>query len=221
VAQMQSLLRVLAAVHGHFWESPGLDALADEPARNGGSAVLDFSDQVLYQADNFQHMMRLPRASVVPQELRDLVTARHYLGRLIRTFDQGPRTLIHGDAHLGNTFHTQCGVEAGFIDWQTYTRGHWAFDVSYLLCTGLTPDSRRRHEQHLLAYYLAELERFGGRSSGMTTAWQSYRRMAFYGFAWAICPPELQPEDVCRACAERVVTAIADLGTLHALDDPL
>ena len=43
--------------------------------------------------------------------------------------------------------------------------------------------------------------------------------MAFYGFAWALCPPELQVEEVCCVCAERVVTAIADLATLDALND--
>ena len=53
----------------------------------------------------------------------------------------------------------------------------------------------------------------------IATAWRSYRRMAFYGFAWALCPPELQAEEVCRVCAERVVTAIAELDTLDALDE--
>jgi hypothetical protein len=43
--------------------------------------------------------------------------------------------------------------------------------------------------------------------------------MAFYGFAWALCPSELQADEVCRVCAERVVTAVADLATLNALDD--
>lgn len=219
VEQMRSLLGLLAAVHGRFWENRQLDTLADEPVRASGSAVLDFSNQVLYQTDNFQRMMDLPRAAALPKELRSLDTARHYLDRLIRTFDEGPRCLVHGDAHLGNTFYPQRGGEAGFIDWQTYTSGHWALDVSHLLCTGLTTDDRRQHEKPLIAYYLDELERHGGRSPGMATAWRSYRRMAFYAFAWAICPPELQPEDVCRVCTERVVAAIADLGVLGALDD--
>jgi hypothetical protein len=43
--------------------------------------------------------------------------------------------------------------------------------------------------------------------------------MAFYGLAWASCPPELQTEEVCRVCAERVVTAIAQSATLDALDE--
>lgn len=110
-------------------------------------------------------------------------------------------------------------MAAGFIDWQTYTSGHWALDVSPLLCTGLTPDDRPRHEERLIAYYLEQLKKNGGPSLGMETAYRSYRRMAFYGFAWALCPPELQAEEVCRVCAERVVTAIADLATLDALDD--
>lgn len=219
VEQLRSLLGVLAAVHGRFWQGRQLDSLADEPARRSGSAVLDFSNLVLYQPDNFQRMMPLPRAGVLPEKLRNLDTARHYLTRLIQTFDEGPRCLIHGDAHLGNTFYLQRGSGAGFIDWQTYTSGHWALDVSHLLCTGLTPADRRQHEQQLIAHYLDELARHGGPGLGMATAWHSYRRMAFYGFAWVLCPPELQIEEVCGVCAERVVTAIADLATLDALDD--
>lgn len=219
VEQMQSLLGVLAAVHGRLWQSHQLDSLADEPARKSGSAVLDFSNLVLYQPGNFQRMMGLPRARALPEKLRNLDTARHYLTRLIRAFDEGPRCLIHGDAHLGNTFYPQHGGAAGFIDWQTYASGHWALDVSHLLCTGLTPEDRRGHEKQLIAYYLGQLERHGGPSIGMATAWRSYRRMAFYGFAWVLCPPELQAENVCCVCAERVLTAIDDLATFDALDE--
>lgn len=219
VEQMRSLLEVLAAVHGRFWQSQQLHSLADEPARQSGSVVLDFSNLVLYQPSNFQRMMDLPRAESLPEQLRNLDTARHYLTRLIRAFDEGPRCLIHGDAHLGNTFYPQRGGATGFIDWQTYTSGHWALDVSHLLCTGLTPEVRRGHDKQLIAYYLDQLERHSGPSLDIATAWRSYRRMAFYGFAWALCPPELQAEEVCRVCAERVVTAIAELDTLDALDE--
>lgn len=219
VQQVQALLTVLAAVHGRLWESDELSTLADEAPRTSGSAVLDFSSLVLYQPENFGRMAQLPRAEVVPMKLRDLETARHYLERLVRAFDAGPRCLIHGDAHLGNTFYPRDGSAAGFIDWQTYARGHWAFDVSHLLCTALAPDLRRQFERPLLEHYLGELERHGGHSPGLEVAWESYRRMAFYGFAWALCPPELQVEEVCRTCAERVVAAMEDLGTLEALDD--
>lgn len=217
-AQMQSLLGLLAAVHGRYWESRYLDAVADEPARESGSAVLDFSNLVLYQADNFQRMMQLPRATAVPESLRNLDSARRYVTRLIAKFDDGPRCLMHGDAHLGNTFYAQRGGDSGFIDWQTYARGHWAFDVSHLLCTGLTPEMRRRHERSLLEHYLGELGRHGGRAPHFNDAWESYRQMAFYGFAWALCPPELQAEEVCVTCAKRVIAAISDLETLEALD---
>jgi Protein of unknown function (DUF1679) len=127
--------------------------------------------------------------------------------------------LARSPGNSANTFYPPRGGEAGFIDWQTYASGHWALDVSHLLCTGLTPDDRRRHEERLITYFLEQLEANGGPSLGMETAYRSYWRMAFYGFAWALCPPELQAEEVCRVCAERVVTAIADLATLDALDD--
>jgi hypothetical protein len=219
VDQIRSLVELLAAVHGRFWESSTLDTLADEPRRSSGSAVLDFSDHVLYQADNFGRAMALPRAAVVPARLRDPDSARHYFHRLIRQFDLGPRCLIHGDAHLGNTFYPLHDGDAGFIDWQTYASGHWAFDVSHLLCTAMAPATRRRHEVDLLGHYLNRLVAHGGTSPGFDAAWQSYRCMVFYAFAWALCPPELQPEEVCSTCAQRAVAAMEDLGTLNALDD--
>jgi hypothetical protein len=217
VEQVRSLLEILAAVHGRYWGNGDLYGLVNEPDRKSGCAVLDFSDQALYQPDNFARMANLPRTAVVPAELRDLGNARRYLQLLIRWFDAGPRCLIHGDAHLGNTFHSLRGGDAGYIDWQTYTGGHWAQDVSHLLCTALTVEDRRRHERPLVAHYLGELARHGTPAPNFDEAWLSYRRMAFYAFAWAICPPELQPEDICMMCADRAVSAIADLETLAAL----
>jgi hypothetical protein len=73
---------------------------------------------------------------------------------------------------------------------------------------------QREHEQDVLSDRHGVASHHGRSAHHRTTV-----RMAFYGFAWALCPSELQADEVCRVCAERVVTAIADLATLDALDD--
>ena len=88
----------------------------------------------------------------------------------------GPRTLIHGDAHVGNSvvFNRQFSAltpledefapsilaspEAGFYDFQLSAFGNPMIDVSYYITSALDPDVRRVREKELIKHYLAALE---------------------------------------------------------------
>ncbi|MDT5150055.1 MAG: hypothetical protein QOI01_1788 [Mycobacterium sp.] len=61
-------------------------------------------------------------------------------------------TLLHGDAHIGNTYLTPTG-NVGFLDWQVARRGNFALDLGYFLQVALTTEDRRGHERALLAEY--------------------------------------------------------------------
>jgi Ser/Thr protein kinase RdoA (MazF antagonist) len=52
------------------------------------------------------------------------------------------QTLLHGDAHFGNTYLTEDGG-GGLLDWQVNCRGFAMFDVGYLLHTALSVHTRR------------------------------------------------------------------------------
>ena len=75
----------------------------------------------------------------------------------VRTLSTGPMTLLHGDAHIGNTYVLPDG-DVGFLDWQVLRRGNWSQDVGYFLVSALTEEDRRNHETALLQVYRGALE---------------------------------------------------------------
>src|SRR3546814_7238951 len=66
--------------------------------------------------------------------------------RYVGSLGRGPVTLLHGDAHVGNTYVLPDG-SVGFLDWQVVRRGCWSQDVGYFLVGALTQDDRREHER--------------------------------------------------------------------------
>lgn len=67
-----------------------------------------------------------------------------------------PRTLLHGDAHVGNTFRLPDG-QRGYYDLQLTAQGFCMHDVSYSIVTSLNIDDRRAHERDLIAGYRQRL----------------------------------------------------------------
>ena len=67
-------------------------------------------------------------------------------------WDEGPRTVIHGDAHIGNLFDDAGRV--GFLDWGMTTLSTPLRDLSYFICMTLTVADRRGHERDLIRHYL-------------------------------------------------------------------
>ena len=210
------LLKHLAAVHGKFWQGDQLDQL-NEPKRESGAFILDFSRDVLYQPENFHRCMALPRCAAAPEKVRDISYMQSAIAKLIEAFDEQPKTLMHGDPHFGNTYTLPHGKGAGFVDWQSYTRGIWAFDVAYFMGGALAAADREQWEQELLRYYLTELEASGGPKLPFDEAWLTYRKFFFYAVSWILCPPEMQPEEICVANAEKVLAGLEQLKCFEAL----
>jgi aminoglycoside phosphotransferase (APT) family kinase protein len=136
-----------------------------------------------------------------------------------RTLAAGPRTLLHGDTHLGNTYLLPDG-RGGFLDFQLAVRGHWANDVAYLLVTGLAPEARREHERELLGVYLDELRRRGVASPPSTDeAWHAYRLAVIWGLVigWLITPPVNYGPAITDANVARTAAAVRDLDPFELL----
>ena len=83
----------------------------------------------------------------------DIVTL---MVRCMTSYTCGPQTLLHGDAHIGNTFLLP-GDEVGFLDWQVARRGNWSQDLGYFFVSALSIEDRRAHEMELLEIYLDAL----------------------------------------------------------------
>jgi aminoglycoside phosphotransferase (APT) family kinase protein len=134
--------------------------------------------------------------------------------RFVATLTRGPVTLLHGDAHIGNTYVLpDHGV--GFLDWQVVRRGNWSQDVGYFLVGALTVEDRRRNDRRVLDAYVDELGRVDA-----DEAWLRYRASAVYGLAiWlsTLGTDGYQSREVSLALAERYAVACADLDAADAL----
>jgi Phosphotransferase enzyme family len=136
--------------------------------------------------------------------------------RFVATLADDPVTLLHGDAHVGNTY-VLADDTVGLLDWQVARRGNWSQDVGYFLQGAVTIDDRRRHEEVLLDAYVDEL--------GLVSAdeaWVRYRASAVYGLAiWlsTLGTDGYQSPDVSLASLERYAAASIDLDAVGALED--
>jgi thiamine kinase-like enzyme len=85
--------------------------------------------------------------------------AEVYLYRADRVVDllaEGPRTLVHGDAHLGNMFVD--GTTPGFLDWALASYAPGLRDVAYFLGNSVPTELRRMQERQLVASYCQRLQ---------------------------------------------------------------
>ncbi|KAK7749068.1 hypothetical protein SLS62_008463 [Diatrype stigma] len=137
--------------------------------------------------------------------------------KLWRTTDPRFACVIHGDAHVGNTYVTAAG-EPGFVDWQGLHIGSPFHDVSYFVIGALDVEDRRRNELALFDHYLAALAAKGGPELRRDEVWDEYRKHVLHGIAWALSAPQMQPNDVVFAMVRRHVAAVEDHGSLALLE---
>jgi len=133
-----------------------------------------------------------------------------------------PRTLLHGDAHLGNWYVTADGV-MGLCDWQCVSVGHWSRDLAYTLVSALEPEQRRAWERDLIQLYLDQLRERGMEDVAFETAWSAYRLQILAALLmWTptyrppALLPDMQPTEVIEEMLRRITTAVVDLDSLAA-----
>jgi len=140
--------------------------------------------------------------------------------RYVGSLTTGPMTLLHGDAHIGNTYVLPDG-DVGFLDWQVVRRGNWSQDVGYFLISALTEQDRRGSEAELLEVYRGALEVPEGQLPSAQQAWLQYRTTPAYGMAiWlsTLGTDGWQSREVSTTLAQRFASAFVELGCLSALE---
>ncbi|KAF5715044.1 aminoglycoside phosphotransferase [Fusarium mundagurra] len=125
--------------------------------------------------------------------------------------------LVHGDAHIGNTFISPLG-EPGFLDWQVIHAGSAMHDVAYFIIGSLSIEDRRNHEKELLQAWLDALYRSNGPEFQLEEVWGEYQRQTFHGFAWALAGPMMQSREIVDAMTERHCAAIEDHKSIELLE---
>lgn len=139
--------------------------------------------------------------------------------RYVALLGQGPVTLLHGDAHIGNTYVLPDGG-VGFLDWQVTRRGHWSQDTGYFLAGALTSEDRRRHEMMLVEGYRQALQVPEEQRPSAEEAWLWYRASPAYGLAvWlsTLGTDSYQTREISLALALRYAAAFVELDTPSAL----
>ena len=138
VDEAEAMLAMLAAMHGrtcapawqaaHAWLRP---LFSDTEAPDSYLAYICRTEQL-------EGWLALPRGAAVPPELaHPQCIQRAFARTLERGRGDGLRVMIHGDAHLGNSYRDGAG-RPGLVDWQCVWRGGWAFDVAYYLASALS-----------------------------------------------------------------------------------
>ncbi|HKU37202.1 MAG TPA: oxidoreductase family protein [Polyangiales bacterium] len=89
-----------------------------------------------------------------------------------------PLTLAHGDIHPDNVFLPKArGGRFAIIDWQSVQVSRLGtYDVARLLCVGMRPELRRRHERALLRHYHRKLCEHGVRDYSLRRLRIRYRQ---------------------------------------------
>lgn len=137
-----------------------------------------------------------------------------------RVIAQGPHTLVHGDAHMGNMF--TIGTAPGFYDWAVLGAAPGMRDVGYFLTNSVPTRLRRADERRWIARYCDGLARRGVTLT-VDEAWEQYRLQALTGWVAAVCTAGMgskwQPIDVAVRSTKRSIAAVADLDTVGAFAD--
>jgi aminoglycoside phosphotransferase (APT) family kinase protein len=221
VESAQAVMAALAALHASFWESPRFEAdLRWVRCLERRAAELRFERFLSVQVVGAAVRRFGGGASAAFHDAARLVFERR--DALEAFWADGPRTLVHGDCHVGNLFFESGGSakgerpEVGFLDWQVLARAPGLRDVAYFLCNSLPTELRERHQEELLGTYLAALRQAGADAPSEQRAWEQYRGFALYCWlaaAFTAGARGLQPEPIARAGLERATRAVEALAS--------
>lgn len=213
--QTDELLRTLAGVHASFWGNP---RLSDDGDLNWLQHPAQGSFAEFFRTTGFtmvRNEAELPyKKELLARAGTDVDSLATAFDELLRRISSEPRTLVHGDPHVGNTYLLPDG-RVGLLDWQLIRRGSWLHDINYALIGALEPDDRRAHQRELLDRYRARLVDAGVPAvPDRDEMWNAYRSGAAWGLAlWLVTPDQMYSVDIVTAGVRRFAEAYAELGT--------
>lgn len=220
-SRAESLVDVLARLHGHYYENKNLNDIRSE--------MKTWRDYFYNNARNLNLEKYTDKGfgaaeSVIPAGL--FSRRKEIWPATLKSVDLHqslPSTFLHSDVHIKNWYLTSNGT-MGLTDWQCCCIGHWSRDFAYAVSTCLTIEDRRAWEQDLLNRYLNTLHASGGPEVAFDEAWNQYRQQLFTALAWwtiTFAPPwympDMQPGEVSIELIHRISTAMDDLDALASL----
>lgn len=144
---------------------------------------------------------------------------------IVGLWNSGPRTLVHGDPHMGNLFvDVRDGDRTGFLDWAFLGRSPGLRDVAYVICNSIPCHVRAAKEREWLRRYCTVL---GEADITLTEddAWQQYRLFAVYSWVAATSTAGMaskwQPLHIGLAGTKRATDACQQLQSVELLEELL
>jgi hypothetical protein len=215
VDEVANGVRGLARMHGRFWGHPG-----ERPELSWLEPFVPWDGmQYAPLPAAFEALGDDAPASVRALTIESLL--EDVWKPYVRTLTVGPTTLLHGDAHVGNTYRVP-GGDVGFLDWQVARRGNFSLDLGYFLQGAVTTEDRRAHERDLIEVYRDALGLPAGELPSSDAIWLHYRASVAHGLTlWLVTASAgaWQRRDVSVTLAKRYAAAFEDLQTAQALAD--
>jgi hypothetical protein len=204
------LIESLARLHAHFWDDARFDGELSwvQPAMRGpfGAQLVDNARGQF--ADQFPPVFTA---------LCELYVEQH--ARIAELWDEGERTLIHGDTHAGNQFVD--GDRVGLYDWAVISRSPGIRDVAIYLGNSCPAELREDGQEEWLGRYRDVLVRSGVDAPPAEVLWDRYRRGVLYAWVAATTTASMggkwQPMEVGMTGMTRATDACADLETVEAI----
>ncbi len=150
-----------------------------------------------------------------------------YLSRsddIMQLFGDGPGTLVHGDAHIGNLFVDVEGDRTGFLDWAVVCEAPGMRDVAYMMCNSVPAAVREAIEREIVEHYCEQLGT-AGVALDANAAWDQYRLFAVQSWAAAAATAGMgsdwQPIEIGLASTRRATAACAHVDSVGVLEQLL
>ena len=167
------VLAALAKIHAKYWNDcpKGVWNEQNRPYQGLGMGMFTlWRVERICKKDLFSPLMH----ETFMQALWHWMDYRRYLSA------SQPKTLCHGDTHMGNFYIEKDGT-IGAIDFQVLSEENPIRDVTYFLSSSYDADLLAKDEKKLLAFYLSELKANGVKDvMSLDEAYYAYRMQLFY-----------------------------------------
>jgi hypothetical protein len=206
VAEAEAVVDALAGLHARFWNTDRFDGDLWELAQRS-PAEIRLGDLIRRK---FIGTITGHTAGIIPDDQkRDCRIFFERSADIDAFWASQPRTLIHGDTHLGNLFFEE--GRPGFLDWQVAMAWPGIRDIAYFVTASLEADEARRIERELVRRYVTRLGDHGVDTDG-DHMWTLYRAAITEPWLAFVCTAEagerMQSFEISRVGVERAVAAV-------------
>lgn len=214
--QAKSAVRVVARMHARYWNNlhhPALSNVPDYSRKFRRLTQLGYLVNLEPTLDRFGNQFN-------PAMRRLAETYGTRLADHLSDISAGPKTFTHGDFRVDNLFFGEPGTDnVVAIDWQNCGIHSGLRDITYLLSTSVTPETRRAIEREVVGEYHDALAGAGVSGYSFDECWRGYRQVmlsCLIGAVFTCGSLDLNDEPSHRTMEIGLGRTLAAIEDLHA-----